>query len=69
MLVNKADERGERGGATCQRPASATVDRRRVAATDEPKNEKKLIEHIVLLNLVTERPGATEPTMPLAQPI
>ena len=41
---------------------------RRVAATDGPKNEKKFIEHIVLLNPVTERPGATEPTVPLAQP-
>ena len=33
------------------------------------KNEKKFIECVVLLSPVTERPGATEPTVPLAQPI
>ena len=33
------------------------------------KNEKKFIDCVVLLSPVTERPGATEPTVPLAQPI
>jgi hypothetical protein len=41
-----------------------------VAAPDGPKSEKKFIDCVVLhLRPVTERPGATEPTVPLAQPI